>query len=113
MAGTWSKRRLAARRRARSSGVTATPSPRKRRPRACPRSRARVAGVPSPGAGGGGLVCGGWGDGWYTTAKFDADIGRLRVAGASVTPLAFDGGHEWSDAVNQAAGAFLHAVLAR
>src|SRR5438309_290549 len=59
------------------------------------------------------LVCRGSRDEWYTTAKFDADIGRLRVAGASVTPLAFDGGHEWSDAVNQAAGVFLHAVLAR
>ena len=59
------------------------------------------------------LVCRGSRDEWYTTAKFDADIGRLRVAGASVTPLAFDGGHEWSDAVNKAAGVFLHAVLAR
>ena len=59
------------------------------------------------------LICRGVNDEWYTTAKFDADIGRLRVAGAGVTPLAFDGGHEWSDAVNQAAGVFLHAVLAR
>jgi len=59
------------------------------------------------------LVCRGSRDEWYTTGKFDADIGRLRVAGASVTPLAFDGGHEWPDPVNQAAAAFLAAVIAR
>jgi predicted esterase len=57
------------------------------------------------------LVCRGARDEWYTTAKFDADIGRLRAAGAMVTPLAFDGGHEWSDSVHRAAGAFLHAML--
>jgi predicted esterase len=46
-------------------------------------------------------------DEWYTTAKFDGDIGRLRAAGALVTPLAFDGGHEWSDPVLEVAAAFL------
>jgi len=56
------------------------------------------------------LVCRGSRDEWYTTGKFDADIGRLRVAGASVTPLAFDGGHEWPEPVNQAAAAFLRTV---
>jgi len=53
------------------------------------------------------LVCRGAKDEWYTTEKFDGDIGRLRAAGAAVTPLAFDGGHEWSDAVVKAASAFL------
>lgn len=53
------------------------------------------------------LICRGIRDEWYTTAKFDADIGRLRAAGAIVTPVAFDGGHEWSDPVLQAAAAFL------
>jgi predicted esterase len=53
------------------------------------------------------LICRGAADAWYTTAKFDADIGRLRVAGVAVTPLAFDGGHEWSEPVIRAAGAFL------
>src|SRR5262249_7112793 len=43
------------------------------------------------------LICRGVRDEWYTTAKFDADIGRLRAAGAAVTPLAFDGGHEWAE----------------
>jgi predicted esterase len=53
------------------------------------------------------LIARGARDEWYTTAKFDSDIGRLRAAGASVTPLAFDGGHEWSDPVLEAAAAFL------
>ncbi len=53
------------------------------------------------------LVCRGARDEWYTTEKFDGDIGRLRAAGSAVTPLAFDGGHEWSDAVVKSASAFL------
>jgi len=53
------------------------------------------------------LIARGTRDDWYTTAKFDADIGRLRAAGASVAPLAYDGGHEWSDPVVEAAAAFL------
>ena len=53
------------------------------------------------------LICRGAHDEWYTTAKFDADIGRLRVAGVAVTPLTFDGGHEWSEPVVRAAAAFL------
>jgi predicted esterase len=59
------------------------------------------------------LVCRGSRDEWYTTAKFDADIGRLRAGGAAVTPLAFDGGHEWPGEVDAAAAAFLKNVLAR
>jgi len=55
------------------------------------------------------LVCRGTKDEWYTTEKFDTDIGRLRAAGSAVTPLAFDGGHEWSDAVVNAASSFLDA----
>jgi predicted esterase len=53
------------------------------------------------------LICRGARDEWYTTAKFDADIGRLRAAGAAVTPLTFDGGHEWAEPVLQAAATFL------
>jgi len=49
------------------------------------------------------LICRGVRDEWYTTAKFDADIGRLRSSGVAVTPLAFDGGHEWSKPVLEAA----------
>ena len=53
------------------------------------------------------LICRGARDEWYTTSKFDTDIGRLRAAGAAVTPLTFDGGHEWSDPVIRAAQTFL------
>ena len=59
------------------------------------------------------LIARGARDEWYTTAKFDTDIGRLRAAGAAVTPLAFDGGHEWSEPVIQAASAFLRDRMAR
>jgi predicted esterase len=57
------------------------------------------------------LICRGVRDEWYSTAKFDADIGRLRAAGAAVTPVAFDGGHEWSAPVLQASAAFLDQRL--
>jgi predicted esterase len=54
------------------------------------------------------LVCRGERDEWYTTDKFDNDVRRLREAGATVRPLAFDGGHEWSDDVIRAASLFLN-----
>ncbi|HMF98990.1 MAG TPA: hypothetical protein VKE96_32035 [Vicinamibacterales bacterium] len=53
------------------------------------------------------LICRGHRDEWYTTAKFDGDIGRLRAAGTMVTPLTFDGGHEWPEPVIRAAERFL------
>jgi predicted esterase len=53
------------------------------------------------------LVCRGERDEWYTKDKFDNDLRRLREAGATVRPLAFDGGHEWSDDVIRAASLFL------
>ena len=53
------------------------------------------------------LICRGARDAIYGTTKFDSDIGRLRAAGAAVTPLSFDGGHEWSEPVLHAAAAFL------
>ena len=46
-------------------------------------------------------------DEWYSTGKFDTDIGARRAAGAAVTPLTFDGGHEWSEPVLRAAATFL------
>jgi predicted esterase len=62
---------------------------------------AALARVPSA------LVCRGERDEWYTTDKFANDLRRLREAGAAVRPLAFDGGHEWSDEVIRAASLFL------
>ena len=61
----------------------------------------RLAAIPAA------LNCRGVRDEWYTTEKFDADIGRLRAAGCTVAPVAFDGGHEWSEPVLSAAAAFL------
>jgi predicted esterase len=58
------------------------------------------------------LVCRGTRDDWYTDAKFDEDVRRLRGAGSAVRPLVFEGGHEWSDAVVRAASLFLHESLA-
>jgi predicted esterase len=53
------------------------------------------------------LVCRGSRDEWYTSDKFDTDVRRLTEAGAAVRPLPFDGGHEWSEPVMQAASEFL------
>ena len=66
---------------------------------------AALARVPSA------LVCRGERDEWYTTDKFDNDIGRLREAGVAVRPLAYDGGHEWADDVIRAASLFLNEPL--
>jgi predicted esterase len=53
------------------------------------------------------LLCRGAEDKWYTEATFEHDQARLRDAGVKVTAHAFDGGHEWSDAVVAAAAGFL------
>ena len=57
------------------------------------------------------LVCHGARDEWYTQAIFERDVRRLEEAGVAVTAVAFDGGHEWSDAVVQAASLFLRERL--
>jgi predicted esterase len=57
------------------------------------------------------LVCRGARDEWYTDDKFQQDVARIRQAGAAVHPVAFDGGHEWSAAVLDAASAFLRDVM--
>ena len=46
-------------------------------------------------------------DEWYTQEKLDADLAFLQNAGATVTPLVFDGGHEWTDDFRTEAGRFL------
>lgn len=53
------------------------------------------------------LLCRGAVDKWYTDAKFANDQARLGEAGVKVTANAFDGGHDWSDAVVAAAAGFL------
>jgi predicted esterase len=56
------------------------------------------------------LVCRGTRDEWYTETIFARDVQRLRDAELRVSPLVFDGGHEWSDPVAQAASAFLREL---
>ena len=53
------------------------------------------------------LLCRGAEDKWYTDPKFAHDQARLGEAGVKVTAHAFDGGHDWSDAVVTAAAGFL------
>jgi predicted esterase len=56
------------------------------------------------------LVCHGAGDPWYTKDVFQRDVERLREASVAVRPMKFDGGHEWSDEVVQAASLFLNEL---
>jgi predicted esterase len=56
------------------------------------------------------LVCRGASDEWYTDAKFQHDIARLRESGVTVHPVTFEGGHEWSEAVLKNAGTFLREL---
>jgi len=53
------------------------------------------------------VLCRGVRDAWYSAEKFAADRRRLGDAGAAVTPVEFDGGHEWSREVIAAASLFL------
>jgi len=46
-------------------------------------------------------------DEWYTQPKLDADVAALTGRGGPVRPLVFDGGHEWTARVAEAAGQFL------
>jgi predicted esterase len=57
------------------------------------------------------LVCHGSRDEWYTQTIFERDVLRLQQSGVGVRPLEFAGGHEWSDAVAQAASLFLRERL--
>jgi predicted esterase len=58
------------------------------------------------------LVCRGLHDEWYTSQKFEEDQARLREARVNLTALEFDGGHEWSGDVLQAASALLRELRA-
>ena len=49
-------------------------------------------------------------DAWYTPEKMSADLAVLEAAGATVTPVVFDGGHGWTDAFREAAGRFLSSI---
>ena len=46
-------------------------------------------------------------DSWYTAAKLEADVARLRELTTSIDTCVFDGGHEWTEEFAQKAGSFL------
>jgi predicted esterase len=53
------------------------------------------------------LICRGVQDPWYGPDTFTKDVQRLNAAGVPVQANVVAGGHEWSDAVIEAAGQFL------
>jgi predicted esterase len=57
------------------------------------------------------LVCRGAADDWYTSQKFNEDIQRLQAGGVDVSPVEFQGGHEWSPDVSAAATLFLPPLV--
>ena len=57
------------------------------------------------------LICRGKADHLYAAATFERDAQRLRDARVNVRSLEFDGGHEWTDDVLQAASRFLRERL--
>jgi predicted esterase len=48
-------------------------------------------------------------DSWFTAEKLEKDLSFLQRA-TRVTTCLFDGGHEWTDAFREAAGAFLGSL---
>jgi predicted esterase len=53
----------------------------------------------------------GTGDTWYTDDKLERDLALLAAKGVRVRPLVYQGGHEWTEELRRAAGAFLAEVL--
>ena len=59
------------------------------------------------------LVGAGRAESFYTPAKLNADIARLRAAGVDARPAPFAGGHEWTDEFRSIAGRFLAELTPR
>jgi predicted esterase len=49
-------------------------------------------------------------DDWFTTAKLERDVARLRERGVTVRGVVFEGGHEWPDPLFAAASEYLDAL---
>lgn len=47
---------------------------------------------------------------WYTEEKMRANVEALTARGVTVTPVVYDGGHDWTGEVAVAAGRFLATV---
>jgi predicted esterase len=58
------------------------------------------------------LIGRGTSDAWYTEEKMAADAVRLKTLAGDVETCVFAGGHEWTDAFAETAGAFLTRVRA-
>jgi predicted esterase len=58
------------------------------------------------------LIGRGDGDDWYTEERLSGDLDRLRARAARVEVVRFRGGHEWTGAFREAAGAFLRTLVA-
>jgi len=53
------------------------------------------------------LLARGTRDEWYSAAKLDADMAALTARGGQAESLVYDGGHEWTPDVSDAAGRVL------
>jgi predicted esterase len=51
-------------------------------------------------------------DTWYDEDKMARDLALLTARGAQARPVLYEGGHEWTDEIRQAAGTFLAEILA-
>lgn len=57
------------------------------------------------------LIGRGSGDSWYTAEKLEKDFALLAGKGVEAHPVVYQGGHEWTDEIRQAAGDFLSEIL--
>ena len=49
-------------------------------------------------------------DDWYTDAKLQHDVAALERLGTAVTPVVFEGGHEWTHDLSARAAEFIRAL---
>ncbi len=56
------------------------------------------------------LLARGASDAWYTAAKMEADVAALRARGVTVQTIVYPAAHEWTPAVEAAAGEWLAAL---
>lgn len=56
------------------------------------------------------LLARGSGDTWYTADKLERDLQVLAAQGVQARPVVDQGGHEWTEGIRRAAGAFLAEI---
>ncbi len=57
------------------------------------------------------LIGRGIGDSWYVAEKMERDLALLSGKGVQTRPVVYQGGHEWTDEIRAAVGAFLAELL--